>query len=198
MLFRSEAGIEVVPFYFSIFPVELEIEKRIVGFYEDFFKTDVHVYPHPCCYEIFTELLFMGPAQVRVMELIGVRDVRSMKWIDSHASESLNPGGFTVYGLKKSDSFNRACVLNKGHINTKLRKAYPMAYCGDRAVFSLLQAHGCPLPDCYAEIGESLDSFRIPTMDYIRRKSPSDWETIKQLQPLIELEYARQRISTRH
>jgi hypothetical protein len=189
------AGIKVVPLHFEIWP-GLPLLERVVDFYQDFFKTKIHRVPHKAFWDIFRQLLFVGPYHVRTIEDANLHESPSLGRITENFLQSIGkPDMWVAMGIKRCDSNIRRMVLAKmGTINARARKVYPMANASDRITFAMLIKAGVPLPSFYPDLGESIDSITRPMLEWIRDHAPEDYAMMLALQPLLELEYARTRI----
>lgn len=187
-----DAGINVVPCYKAQFP-DLEFEQGMIRYYEKFFGTKIHQVLHAGFYNMMSQSVFADPIMLRYQELLNFRerpdnDAIMQKWKKKHGYELLP----TVIGLKKGDSAQRFMRIARAGVITKDKRfIYPMANASDKMCFQILKAAGCPLPSFYQENGESFDTLRITTLDWIQKHAPKDWERIQFWLPFIKLEYVR-------
>jgi len=188
-----EAGIEVIPVYKVFYP-DLDLDRNIVLFYEEFFQTQIHVIPHGLFFSQCRGNVFADPVTLRILEKLDFRQHVDQEWLQDEFKKEFGLENVpTALCIKKYDSAQRmmAILRRGGEISSDKKMFYPMANASDKMVFEILIKHDCPLPSFYLEEFESRDWLRITTIDWIKRHAPKDWEKIKFWQPLIEAEYYR-------
>jgi hypothetical protein len=189
------AQIEVIPIHFMVHP-DLQIIEDTLKFYEDHFQTKIIRLIHPCFWDIFKNLLFVNPYMVRLIEDINLYEHPSFEAQTNGFLRSIGePDMWQAKGIKRADSLIRMMAINKGSpINQNSKTVYPMANYGDKQAFSMLIRHKVPLPSYYHLLGESLDIMKNYVVEYLRDNYPLDYERLKSIQPLIDLEHIRTRL----
>jgi hypothetical protein len=82
-------------------------------------------------------------------------------------------------------------IKRHGPINRKRRTWFPIYDWSNQRTFDEIQASGIKLPPDYHLWGRSLDGFHHRFLAALREFYPDDFERIKAVFPLIEVEFKR-------
>jgi hypothetical protein len=185
----------VIPFYLYSIPNLSFIEDNL-KYYED--KLGEHIWrlPQPKFYNMLNTLMYQPPDEDR-HALIKSWQLPKFTHDDVHV-DVCELGGvdpettFTALGLKYADSIQRRTSLARnGLISWNKKKFYPIAYYNKQDVIDKIKGAGWKLPTDYRYFSDSFDGLQIKYVLPIREHFPNDWEKIKELFPLIELEILR-------
>ena len=189
-------GVQVVPMMAVPYP-HLEVTRQVNAYFEDYFKTKVFTYPMSRWYRCWKDLLYLDPYLVRVAETLKIKERPSADRIVriQSALAGLPDGHMTVAGLRASDSRQRFLSIYKhGVIAEGNLRCYPVAWCNESAIYSMLIHHGLKLPSLYKDLHQSFDVPRAKILDWLQINLPEDYQRILAFSPLIRLEQERYRI----
>lgn len=191
-LILKEMGIPFTPFFFFHIP-DLEFVERNIRMYEDLLDMQVVRLPHPMLYDYLRHQDFMPPNMVYYVDSLAFPKLSFEDLIDCHLASIGDPGDhYDVVGQRASESLNRRLVFRKqGFFNHAHKKVYPICDWNTKDVLAYLDAKGVPLTPDYKIWNRSFDGLKYQFLFGVKQHYPDDWQRIKDLFPLIELELFR-------
>lgn len=169
----------VKPFFMYIVP-DLEFQERTLRYYENRYKTEIIRVPHFMLSEFLRYGTFRWPdldvPMVKTVELYNyLRELTDVYWIAA--------------GERISDSIiRRAMIKNSSSIDEKRGRFYPLAYWSVDHVRSYNKANRLPLSLENKALGYSFRSLMAQDLMDIKRIFPDDYEKIKDMFPLVDVE----------
>lgn len=185
-------GVKFIPFFFYHIP-ELDFIERNIKMYEDIFEVDVIRMPHPMLYDYLRHQDFQPPEMIEYLAKYDFAKLTFEDLIGAHLeSIGIAFDCYDVVGQRAAESFNRRKLFEKqGFFNHKRKKVFPICDWNKQDVLDYLKANNIPLTDDYKIWNRSFDGLKYQFLFGVREKYPSDFEKIKELFPLIELELKR-------
>lgn len=187
-----EVGIPVIPFHWEGVP-GLHFAEEDLKYWEDFFSTRIHVYPHPAFYRQLRNFVFQPPERYEVIEAMKLPrwDVKSME--DRIRQDlGLPAGTWVVDGNRASDTMaRRTNITRMGYLRASTGKASLIGDWRVSEVRAVIAHHGARLPIDYDIWGRSFDGLGYHYVAPLKRHLPDDYERVLDWFPLIDLEIMR-------
>jgi len=183
----------VVPIYREYVP-GLEFVRRELSYYESFFQTEIICVPSEAMWEWLVKLDFQPPDRAKLIDdAVLFRDIGSSQIVDAaYMQAGLTPDIFIAGGWRRSDSIARAFAMKKeGPVNEGSMVFHPIYDWSEERLFNELKGSGVRLPPDYAIFGRSFDSLRGRFCVPLKKTFPNDYERLRLLFPLVDLEYLR-------
>jgi hypothetical protein len=192
-LAMRDAGIEVVPYFLYHIPGMSFVDESL-AYFEDFFDTKIHRYPHPAMFRWLNTFTFQAPHRLAIIEAASL-PMPSYEDVANLVREDLNlPGAWNAGGVRAADSPNRRMAMTThGPRRDDIRKISIVWDWKIRHVREILARHQVQLPVDYEMFGRSWDGLDLRFTEPLRERFPADYELIRQWFPLVELEALRAR-----
>jgi hypothetical protein len=102
------------------------------------------------------------------------------------------PQAYKAIGIRANDSITRRYSIKTfGALNDKKQTFYPIYDWSNDDLRKCLKENDCKLPIDYELFGRSFDSLQYQFIKPLQQYLPEDFERIKEIFPLIELEILR-------
>lgn len=169
----------VQPFFMYIVP-DLEFQERTLRYYEKRYKTEIIRVPHFMLSDFLRYGTFRLPdldvPMVKTVELYNyLRELTDIYWIAA--------------GERIADSIiRRAMIKESSSIDEKRGRFYPLAYWDVNHVRSYNKANRLPLSLENKTLGYSFRSLMAQDLMNIKKYFPDDYEKIKDMFPLVDVE----------
>lgn len=169
----------VQPFFMYIVP-DLEFQERTLRYYEKRYETEIIRVPHFMLSDFLRYGTFRLPdldvPMVKTVELYNyLRELTDIYWIAA--------------GERIADSIiRRAMIKESSSIDEKRGRFYPLAYWDINHVRSYNKAHRLPLSLENKTLGYSFRSLMAQDLMDIKKYFPDDYEKIKDMFPLVDVE----------
>lgn len=180
----------IIPYHMFLVP-GLQFERESLDYFEQFFGTKIHEVPHPSLYRLLRNCVFQPPERLAILEAAGLPNIDYLDVIDELCADlGLGNEIMIADGVRCCDSPMRRLALAKyGPIR---RRKCSVAWNWNKArVMQTISAAGCKLPVDYAMFGRSFDGIDYRFLAPLRERFPEDYEKIRELFPLCELEFFR-------
>jgi hypothetical protein len=185
----------IIPIYHYLHP-NLQFVEDSLKYYEDFFKTEILRVPNSKLYLHLNTGLYQDKAtwdgvkefQLREFDNDEVNErVKEEKGIDKYV--------MTGIGVRAADSLNRQLSIKKyGAMNEGRKTFYPVYDWNMEKLISEIKQSGCKLPIDYKIWGKSFDGLDYRFIKPLKEHFPNDYEKLKELFPLIDVELKRYEI----
>jgi len=196
----KKANINVIPIYFYIVP-GLEFIEKNIALYEKLFDVKVIQLPHPILYDYMRHQDWQSWQKTVDMSQIKLKKT-TFKYLTSRYLETKNLNSTFIYDcncMKAADSFNRRILLTKKpYICEENKIIYLTKDFTDKDIFSYLKENNIPLTDDYKIFGRSWDGLSYHFLTGVKYYYPNDYEKIKQMFDLIDIELFRYKIYKTH
>ncbi len=193
-LYLKDHNFDVIP-YWCYTVRGLSYDEQMLTYYENYFKTKIIRYPHFNMYLYLGNYEFQPPERVWVIDALGLADQEyDYRGIEEDliAKLKLPPTTYTAQGLRSADNQQRArMVQQNGSIGVKRRYWWCVWDWNLDDCIKRIKAEGLMLPALYSIIGSTGDVWDYRVLKEIKTHYPKDFEKIKQVYPLIELEFFR-------
>jgi len=145
--------------------------------------------PHPCLYDRLRNQILCTPKQVVHLSQFNIPKYTFKDLIEI----ILGHDNFYFFvGMKKSDSYNRRLILTKyGAFQHKKHNIYPLADFTKNLILAYMQLKKIELPCDYKYFHSSFDGFWGEYLIPIKFHLPEEWQKIKNLFPLVDMEVKR-------
>lgn len=169
----------VQPFFMYIVP-DLEFQERTLRYYEKRYKTEIIRVPHFMLSDFLRYGTFRLPdldvPMVKTVELYNyLRELTDIYWIAA--------------GERIADSIiRRAMIKESSSIDEQRGRFYPLAYWDINHVRSYNKANRLPLSLENKTLGYSFRSLMANDLMDIKKYFPDDYEKIKDMFPLVDVE----------
>jgi len=186
---------KIVPYYlYSIPGGPLSFTERALQYYEDWFGCRILRLPHPSMYRMLNAFVLQAPENLRIIEEASLQefDYEGINALARATDPDLD-NAYQASGVRSADSIvRRQSMLKHGQINHKARRWYPAFDYKKEDMVRELDAAQIALPIDYKWFGRTFDGIDYRFTSVIKEKSPEDYERIKLVFPMVELDILRQ------
>ncbi len=185
----------IIPIYHYLHP-DLNFVNDSLKYYEDFFKTEILRVPNSKLYEHLNTGLYQDLDTWNGVKEFQLHDfdndevnerVKQEKVIDKYV--------MTGIGVRAADSLNRQLSIKKhGAVNEGRKTFFPVYDWNIEKLISEIKQSGCKLPIDYKICGKSFDGLDYRFIKPLKDNFPNDYEKLKELFPLIDVELKRYEI----
>lgn len=182
----------IIPYYLSLLPELLEIEKESLEYFEDVMGTEIIVLPNPNPWTALKWLVCQPPERCASIEEAKLFEFTTEDVTRAVQNSHGIPKAYCAVGVRMTDSPQRRMTIQKhGPINhTKMTFQAIFDWKNDRLEKEIREA-GIKLPVDYRIWGRSLDGFDYRFLEPMRRLLPRDYETVLRWFPLADAFIAR-------
>lgn len=189
-LLLQELGYKYTPYFFYHCP-DLEFVNRNLEMYERLLKIEIIKLPHPMLYDYLRHQDFMSPSMIDYLSSVEIPHLSFEDLIYTAQGNDENHY-FDITGVRSAESFNRRKVFEKyGPIDYKKKKAAIIFDWKNDDVLSYIKSKNIPLTEDYNIWRRSFDGLKYQYLFGVRDNYPKDYDKIKELFPLINLELFR-------
>lgn len=185
-------GFEVLPVYLWLVP-GLSFVERSLAYYAKAFGAPIVQAPQPSLYRMLRSGVFAPPAARRPvarLRLPGVDHDEVFRLIREDHPRFAD--AYVAVGVRASDSLaRRAAVSRYGPVNHKRRQFFPVYDWSKDALLAAIAGDGLKLAEDYRVWGRSFDGLHYPFLGPLKKHYPADYEKVKELFPLCDLELKR-------
>lgn len=187
----EEGGVEVVPCYLWIVP-NLEFVNEELDYFEEFFQTEIHYYPHPAFYMYLRNATAQAPERLSIIEAMNIPKVGfDDVWKAIRADLELD-GSWVADGVRAADSIvRRASFVKHGVMKEHSMKVSPIADWLKGEVIEAINRRGVKLPIDYRLFNRSFDGLDYRFIEPLKRELPNDYRTMETWFPLLEADIVR-------
>ena len=173
----------VKPYFMYLVP-GLEFQERTLAYYEDRYKTEFLRVPH------FMLSDFLRYGTYRMPDL----DVPMIKTVELYNYLREKSGIYWIAaGERISDSIvRRAMIKQSSSVDIKRGRFYPIAYWNINHVRSYNKQRRLPLSLENKAMGHSFRSLMYEDLKDIKKHFPNDYDKIKSMFPLVDVELKRE------
>jgi hypothetical protein len=188
-----QSKINVVPYVMEMIP-DLEFVNETIAYYEKHFKTKILRTMHPSCNRMLKNLVFQSPQTWPICNSASLR-VYDYDILRDHICETLSLDPQTTWsasGVRAADSIMRRTAMKRyGAINHNRLMFYPVWDMNKAGLVDCLFRSGIKMPVDYQIFGRSFDGIDFRFIYPIRKYFPKDYEKIRELFPMVEVEFWR-------
>lgn len=178
---------KIIPVYFYNFP-NLSFINEEIEYFEKYFNTKIIQLPHPGLYKKINSYLYQIPKNVSIIndfDLPNPTYEDFFTWIREELGLPIDTP--VAMGLRRNDSpIRRMSIKIHGSYLPHLNKFYPIFDWNNKQVVDSMT--GIKTPIAYKIFGKSLDGLHYQFIKPLKDNFPEDFEKIKKMFPLIELE----------
>ena len=173
----------VKPYFMYLVP-GLEFQERTLAYYEDRYKTEFLRVPHFMLSDFLRYGTYRMPdldvPMIKTVELYNyLREISGFYWIAA--------------GERVSDSIvRRAMIKQSSSVDVKRGRFYPLAYWNVNHVRSYNKQRRLPLSLENKVMGHSFRSLMYEDLKDIKEHFPNDYDRIKSMFPLVDVELKRE------
>lgn len=185
----------VVPFYLYYVP-GIRFVERSLAYYERYFETKIHRYPHGVFgHSIVDGLAFQPPERVKLFQDATIhRNLEGADVIDDLRGQIGDRDCILAHGTKLNDSLRRALVIKThGTLYPHRKRFFPIYDWGNDRMEREIRDAGVELPVDYKYWSRSWEGARIEQMKTMREVFPEDFETLMRWVPLAQAEFWRRK-----
>jgi len=180
------------PFYLYLIP-DLEFVENSLTYYETYFNTHIIRLPHPSLFRWLNNCVLVAPEHLKVLKELNLPTIdydylhEQLKY-DLELSQSI----YVATGIRQNDSLmRRTHIKQRGVLIESLRKFYPIYDWANQDIYDELTKANIKLPIDYKFWGRTFDGLDYKYSSIIKREFPNDYEKIKELFNLIDVELIR-------
>jgi hypothetical protein len=171
----------------------LSFVEEALAYYERELGTRIYRLPHPSLYRWLNEGLYQTPERYEVVREL---DLPDFDYDDCFRVCKEDRGipleTFSATGVRAADSLDRRASIKKhGPINWARRTFFPVYDWSKGRLLDEIKASGLKLSPEYRLFGRSFDGLDYRFLKPIRDRHPADYERIRELFPLVEVELYR-------
>jgi len=182
----------IIPIYHYLHP-DLDFINESLAYYEEFFGTKIIRVPNMKLYKHINSGLFMDIdtwAHYLSYDLPNFDNDEVNERVKNE--NSINKYVRTAIGVRSADSLNRNLSIKKyGAVNEGRKTFYPVYDWNMERLINEVKDSGCKLPIDYKIWGKSFDGLDYRFIKPLKEHFPNDYEKLKQIFPLIEVEMRR-------
>ena len=196
----SIAGwIQMQKYFTKVYPVflymapKLEFQEEQIRYYEKTLGIRIQRFPNPNFYRQLNCNMFQSPENLDViwdenLYEASYDDIFSLAKMDLGISQETYVG----VGNRMSDSLNRrTSIIRYGLENKKRKQFFPVFDWTNDEVVSEIRKSGIRLPVDYQIWGRSFDGWDYRFLHGLKEHFPVDFQKVKEIFPLIDLELLR-------
>ncbi|WP_018629207.1 hypothetical protein [Niabella aurantiaca] len=182
----------IIPIYHYLHP-DLDFINKSLEYYEGVMGTHIYRVPNQMLYKHLNSGLFQDKLNWAVIKKMGLPnfdndDVNTMIKEDLGIDQNV----YTAIGVRSSDSLNRRrAIMMYGAVNDKRQTFYPVYDWNMEKLVQEIEDSGIKLPVDYKIWGKSFDGLDFRFIKPLKDNFPNDYEKLKQLFPLIDVELKR-------
>lgn len=187
----EEHGIEVVPVYMWIVP-NLKFVNDTLDYFEDFFDTEIHYYPHPAFYMFLRNATAQAPERLSLIEAMSIPKI-TYDDIWAAVRQDLDmPDAWIADGVRAADSITRrASLIRHGVMKEHSKKVSPIADWLKAEVMDAIIQRGIELPIDYELFGRSFDGLDYRFIKPLKEHLPDDYAVLETWFPMLEADILR-------
>ncbi len=202
-LILRELGVKFHPYFFFHIP-DLNFVNESLKYYEDYFNTEIRVYPHPMFFDYIRHQDYMPKDMATYMYEINIPKIElsKIKICDlltyyNYSREDLKSYA-NVTGVTAAESFNRALMFRRQKVKYVDGMVYPLQYYKSKDVYDLINKYDVKLPIDYDVANRSFDGLSYKFLKPIFEKLPKEYEKIKYYFPLVDLNILKYEQNKKH
>lgn len=161
-------------------------------YFEEKFEQTIYNIPHVSLFRMFNEHVFQSPETSDVIESFQLPKHSYNEYYECLREDFNCPDAFTATGITLNDSpLRRMSMKVSGFINKTNKSFYPIFDWTRDDLRKCLKDNNVQLPVDYEMFGRSFDGINYKYCKPLKERFPSDYEKLKELFPLIDLEILR-------
>ena len=188
----KKAGFNVIPIFYYIVP-DLNFVEDNIRLYERYYNMHIIRLPHPILFDYCKKGCWQDPFKYVQLKSYFKSPHKDFDEIRSNffKAEGIDCEWNAVC-MKMADSLNRRLYLrDRDDIDLVKKYVYITKYFTTRQIWAYINEKKLPISSDYEKFGVSFDGLTYHFSIAIKRYYPKDWEKIKEMFPLIELEILR-------
>ncbi|MCF3107306.1 hypothetical protein LL912_00805 [Niabella sp. CC-SYL272] len=182
----------IIPIYHYLHP-DLDFVNDSLVYYEEVMGTHIYRVPNQMLYKHLNSGLFQDLHSwnaIKRMQLPNFDNDEVNVFIKEDLG--LDPGLYTAIGVRAADSLNRRrSIKMHGAVNHNRLTFFPVYDWNMEKLTDEIQQSGIKLPVDYKIWGKSFDGLDFRFIKPLKDNFPNDYEKLKQLFPLINVELQR-------
>jgi predicted phosphoadenosine phosphosulfate sulfurtransferase len=180
-------------FYYLV--PNLDFQQKTIKYYEGIFEQKILQMPNPNVYNMLAGLTYQNVKSSEYLWENGFCDI-NFNYDDifymAKADLNIDYHSYTALGVRASDSLNRYVSIKKyGAVNPDRKQFFPIFDWSQSKVLTEIKQAKIKLPIDYKIWGRSFDGIDYRFLIGVKNYFPNDYEKIKQLFPLIDIEMLR-------
>jgi hypothetical protein len=178
--------------YLYLIPGLTFVEEALT-YYERAFGQRIYRLPHPSLYRWLNQGLYQTPERFAVIDRLDLPDFDYDDCYRAYREDhGLPETVFAASGVRAFDSPDRRTAIAKhGPINYKRQSFFPVYDWNKARLLDEIKASGIKLSPEYRLFGRSFDGIDYRFLRPIKDNYPADYERIRDLFPLIDVELHR-------
>ncbi|WP_084165856.1 phosphoadenosine phosphosulfate reductase domain-containing protein [Dyadobacter crusticola] len=183
---------KVYPVFLYMAP-GLEFQRVQIEYYEKTLGIRIQQFPNPSLYRQLNCFMYQSPGNLDAiydadLYEAGYDDIFSLAKMDLGISQDT----YVAVGNRMSDSLNRrTSIIRFGPENKKRKQFFPVFDWTNEEVVNEIRASGIRLPVDYQIWGRSFDGWDFRFLAGLKEHFPGDFQKVKEIFPLIDLELKR-------
>lgn len=193
-LYLRDKGFKIIPYFLWWVP-DLSYVKKSLEYYEDFFKTEIYLAPHPLFVTMLRTWAFQPPHSITTINRFPLPQEYDFSTVDDFLAShfKIDPLPFCAIGMRSSDNLERRRLIQQqGPLGIKKRRYYYAVHdWGVDRVAKIIVDSKCKLPPDYKHWGRTITAYHYYYLEKMKTAYPQDYEKILQWFPLLEAEFFR-------
>ena len=182
----------IIPIYHYLHP-DLDFVNNSLNYYEDYFKTKIIRVPNALLYKHLNSGLYQDRKNWEFIDSFALNNFDNddaNELIKKQKNIAINT--MTAIGVRAADSLNRQLSIKKyGAVNEKRKTWFPVYDWNIEKLTNEIKKEGVKLPVDYKIWGKSFDGLDYRFIKPLKDNFPNDYEKLKILFPLIDVEIKR-------
>lgn len=181
----------VILIYQYIHP-DLTFVNETLDYFEKKFGQKIYRMPHVGLYRMVNEYVFMSPDKANLIEYIGLPNYTYKLYYEYLRDDFNCPEAYVATGVRMNDSPTRRMNIKvNGAASIHNKTLYPIYDWDSEDIRSCFREYNIKVPIDYKIFGKSFDGIDYRFIKPLKEHFPADFEKLKELYPLIELEIMR-------
>jgi 3'-phosphoadenosine 5'-phosphosulfate sulfotransferase (PAPS reductase)/FAD synthetase len=181
----------VITVYQYLHP-DLSFINEQIKYFEEKFNQKIYKIPHVSVYRMINDHVFQPPETSDIIDAVALPNHKYEHYYEWIREDFNVPNVFVATGVRVADSpLRRMSIKIHSPINKKKKSFFPIFDWTNDDIRKCLKENKIKLPIDYEMFGKSFDGLCYRYIKPIKEKFPEDYNKLKNLYPLIDLEILR-------
>lgn len=170
----------------------LEFVNDTLSYFENKFNQKIHRIPHIGLFRMLREYVYCPPSLANINEALGIPAHKYTYYYDCLREDFNMENAFVALGVRENDGpVRRMSIKKNGPLSVSKKSFFPVYDWLHEDIRNCFKENNVKLPVDYEMFGRSFDGLTYNYIKPIKERFPNDFEKLKELFPLLELEILR-------